>query len=245
MAYKEELQSNNNDLRELLNTLRESGGQLQEKTIEPSTSVQEIVPDSNYDGLSKVTVGAVKLQEKSVSPSASAQTITPDSGYDGLNKVTVNAVTNLSAGNIKKGVVVGGVTGSFTADADATAAQILSGKIAYVAGAKITGSMADNGAVTQSLTTTGASYTIPAGYHNGSGKVTTAITNLTAANIKSGVTVGGVAGTYDPSYTNVSASITPVSVKNLISSVTISGNIITLKLRLDTSVTATITLTLS
>ena len=60
---------------------------------------------------------------------------------------------------------------SFTDDANATAAQILSGKIAYVKGNKITGTMANRGAITQTLNA-GGSYTIPAGYHNGSGKVT-------------------------------------------------------------------------
>ena len=57
---------------------------------------------------------------------------------------------------------------SFTDDANATAAQILNGKIAYVKGNRITGTMANRGAVTQTLNA-GGSYTIPAGYHNGSG----------------------------------------------------------------------------
>jgi len=81
----------------------------------------------------------------------------------------------------------------------ATAAQVLSGKtFTSTAGIKASGTMTNNGAVSKTLTTTGSSYTIPAGYHNGSGKVTATITNLSAANIKKGVTVGGVAGTYDP-----------------------------------------------
>jgi len=78
----------------------------------------------------------------------------------------------------------------------ATAANILSGKTAYVAGSAITGTMTNRGAVSKTLTTTGSSYTIPAGYHNGSGKVTATITNLTAANIATGKVVGGVTGTY-------------------------------------------------
>ena len=53
---------------------------------------------------------------------------------------------------------------------DATASQILSGKKAMVKGNTITGTMTNRGAVTNTLNA-GGSYTIPAGYHNGSGKV--------------------------------------------------------------------------
>ena len=58
-------------------------------------------------------------------------------------------------------------------DGDATANQILSGKTAWVKGKKVTGTMPNRGAVTQTLNA-GGSYTIPAGYHNGKGKVTAA-----------------------------------------------------------------------
>lgn len=76
---------------------------------------------------------------------------------------------------------------------DATATQILSGKKAWVNGSQITGSMTNRGAVTSSLNA-GDSYTIPAGYHNGSGKVTAnslssqTSATATAARIMSGYT---------------------------------------------------------
>ena len=76
---------------------------------------------------------------------------------------------------------------------DATADQILSGKTALVQGSTITGTMIDRGAVTSTLNA-GGSYTIPAGYHNGGGKVTAnslasqTSATATAANIASGKT---------------------------------------------------------
>ena len=56
---------------------------------------------------------------------------------------------------------------------DATAGDVLSGKTFYKddANTKLTGSMTNNGAVSQALDC-GDSYTVPAGYHNGSGTVT-------------------------------------------------------------------------
>ena len=58
------------------------------------------------------------LQDKTVTPTTSQQTITAGEGYDGLGTVTVNAVTaaideHIVAGNIKSGVTILGVTGSY------------------------------------------------------------------------------------------------------------------------------------
>lgn len=95
------------------------------------------------------------------------------------------------------------ITGTCTYDSNtqnATAAdtEILAGKTAYVKGALKTGTMKNNGAVTGTITTKGGQYTIPQGYHDGSGKVGIDATEqgkLVADNIRDGVTILGVTGT--------------------------------------------------
>ena len=95
------------------------------------------------------------------------------------------------------------ITGTCTYDADtgdatAAVAEILAGKTAYVNGVKLTGTMKNNDAVTGTISTKAGEYTIPIGYHDGTGKVsisTTEQAKIIATNIRSGVTILGVTGT--------------------------------------------------
>ena len=101
-----------------------------------------------------------------------------------------------------------------TSDATATAAEILSPKTAYVNGSKITGTMTNRGAVAGTISTVAGEYTVPAGYHDGSGKVSidsTEQAKLIATNIRSGVTILGVAGSMSGSenVSATSATVTP------------------------------------
>lgn len=91
-------------------------------------------------------------------------------------------------------------SGIDTSDATVTAPDILNGKIAYGNDGKLTGSMRNNGAVNKSISNKSESYTIPQGYHNGSGKVAISDSEqakIIASNIKKGVSILGVAGSYE------------------------------------------------
>lgn len=85
-----------------------------------------------------------------------------------------------------------------TQDATATDAEIIDGKTAYNKGAKITGKMPNNGAVSGTISTKAGVYTVPQGYHDGSGKVQISATEqakIIPGNIRDGVSILGVTGT--------------------------------------------------
>lgn len=92
-------------------------------------------------------------------------------------------------------------------DATAAVAEILKDKTAYARGSKLTGTMPNNGAISKELATVSEEYTVPMGYHDGSGKVKIAATEqakIIPANIKQGVEVLGIVGTLEPS-SNITA----------------------------------------
>ena len=98
-----------------------------------------------------------------------------------------------------------------TSEATATAAAILVNNKAVVRGVMVEGEMPNNGAVTGTIATKEGQYTIPQGYHDGSGKVSIASTErakLIADNIREGITILGVAGTMSGSEDVVAQSKT-------------------------------------
>ncbi len=111
--------------------------------------------------------------------------------------VVINGVTysNVPEVDIPKS---GGGTAKFfdTADADATGANLLTGKTAYNASGAISGSMANNGSTSGTISTKAGTVTIPAGYTSGGtvSLASAAISDLTSANLLQGKTVLGVSG---------------------------------------------------
>lgn len=180
-----------------------------------SATVQEgatyTIPAGYHNGSGTVSGvgggGSYTLQSKSVTPTKSQQSITPDTGYYGLSDVTVAAIPEAYQN-------VSAVT--------ATASDVLATKIIVDAtGETITGSMINNGAVSRTLdaTTDNQSYTVPAGYHNGSGSVsitleeksatpTTSAQNITptSGKVLSKVTVAAIPAQYGDTTNDTAAA---------------------------------------
>lgn len=118
------------------------------------------------------------------------------------------------------------ITGTSTYDSDTSndnviASEILATKTAHARGTALVGTMPNNGAVTGTITTIDGEYTIPVGYHDGSGKVSISSTEqakLIAENIRQGVTVLGVEGTMSGSEDVIAQSriITPTAAAQVI-----------------------------
>lgn len=126
------------------------------KTLDATSNNQTYtVPAGYHNGSGTVNI---TLETKSTTPTTSTQNITPTSGKV-LSKVTVNAIP----------AAYQDVT-----NVNATAGDVLSGKVIVLAnGSEVSGTMTNRGAVSKTLDATSGnqSYTVPAGYHNGSGTV--------------------------------------------------------------------------
>lgn len=178
----------------------------QEKTTKATAFPVVVTPDADYDALTKVTVTipdnlsgsniksgvniagvtgtyAPSLQSKVSTPTAFPLTINPDSGYDGLSKATVNAPSNLSSGNIKSGVSIAGVTGSYTGESPTS----------------------------QSKSYTPSSFPVTirpdSGYNYLSQVTVNKPTSLVASSIAPGQTICGIDGTWEPNLQN--RTVTP------------------------------------
>lgn len=111
------------------------------------------------------------------------------------------------------------ITGSCTYDSDtsedtAVVAEILSGKTAHARGTALEGTMPNRGGVTGTISTKAGQYTVPQGYHDGSGKVSIDSTEqgkIIAGNIKSGISILGVTGNYagEPVSVQSNKNVTP------------------------------------
>lgn len=234
-------------------------------TINRSTSAQYINIPIGYNSIAaSYTISATPNMTlptavaNSASGSSNKLTFTPTTANKYINiptgynttasYYTLKGDSNLKAENIKSGVTIFGISGSYTAstgldtsDATASAADILSNKTAYVNGSKITGTMANNGQTGGTITSQGGTYTIPAGYTTG-GTVT--------ANISSGSTT--VSGSTSASSATIttgngtltltkSVSITPNVTAGYISAGTQGSVNISLTASVTTKAAATIT----
>ena len=210
------------------------GGTLQSKTVNSSTTSQNVVPDEGNYGLSSVTVNPYTLDSKTVDSSTVLQTITSDE--DGLSSVTVNPY----------------VLDSKTVDPSTN-------QIIVNSSADGLSSVTVNAANLQSRTVDPSTvqvrhYPTAAGAIGLSSLAVRAVTssidsNIQAENIKDGVTILGVTGTFDGGplqsknidSSTASQTVTPDSDYYGLSSVTVNPYVLDSKTVNSSTVLQTIT----
>ena len=149
-----------------------------------TTTIQELL--NTINSLPEAGGSDPVLQDKTVTPTTSAQTVKADNGYDGLDTVTVNAMPTATQ-----------ATPSITVNSSGLITATATQAAGYVgAGSKsATKQLAFQAAKTITPTTTSQT-AVSSGYYTGGAVTVKGDANLVAGNIKSGVSIFGVSGTY-------------------------------------------------
>ena len=168
---------------------------LQSKTITPTSSQQTINPDSGYDGFNQVIVNASSGGGTAMNlPTSTSSSAT--SGY--TSKATISRSTSNQYLNIPPGTLSTGAyyTISATPNGSATAPSSISGTGATVSHSGTTITLNKTVSVTPSVS---AGYISAGTAGNSSVSLSATDANFTAANIKSGVSIFGLTGSYEGS----------------------------------------------
>lgn len=213
-----------------------SGASLQSKTVSPGESVQTVKADNGYDGLSQVTVNAVsktyvgsgvtKKNAATYTPGTSDQSIASGQYLNGTQ--TIKGDSNLTAANIKSGVKIFNVTGSYAGSSSgggssggsssggsnpklqtktatpSESIQTISPDSGYDGLSSVTVNAVSKTYVGSGVTKKAAATYIPktsdqsiaASQYLSGAQTIKGDVNLVAGNIKSGVSIFGVTGTY-------------------------------------------------
>jgi hypothetical protein len=204
-----------------------SGAVLQSKTVSPSESAQTIKADNGYDGLSQVTVNAVsrtyvgsgvtKKSAATYTPGTSDQNIASGQYLNGTQ--TIKGDNNLTAGNIKSGVSIFGVSGTYTGSSSGGSGSVSLqsktvspsestqtvkpdsgyGGLSQVTVNAISTTYVGSGVTKKAAATytpSTSNQTIAASQYLNGAQTIKGDANLVAGNIKSGVSIFGVTGTY-------------------------------------------------
>ena len=189
------------ELTSVANAIRTKGG----------TSASLVYPAGFVSAIEAIPTGGNLQAKTNINPSTSSQTITPDTGYDGLSSVQINAMPSGSATTPATTITANPTisvsnSGLITATNSKTQSVTPTVSAGYVSGGTA-GTITVNGSNTSQLSTQAAQTITPTTTNKtiASGKYLTGTqtikgdANLVAGNIKSGVKIFGVTGTYEGS----------------------------------------------
>lgn len=201
--------------------------------IEPSGNITISANGTGIDVAQYATAtvnvpsSSIALQEKTnINPTTSSQTITADSGYDGLSSVQINA---MPSGSVTSPATISGTSASLTTGTNTltlsktisvtpnvTTAGYISAGTAGNSAVSLTASVTTKAAATITPTTT--NQTIASGTYLTGTQTIKGDSNLVAANIKKGISIFNVTGSYEPAGVSLQAKtgITPTETSQTI-----------------------------
>ena len=168
-----------------INNLPDAGSGSSEDLTTVLTEQQTLINELSTTLDSKASGGEITLQSKSVTPTTSQQVVTADSGYDGLSEVTVSAMSTATQATPTISV---SSAGKITASSTQSAGYVAAGT------KTATKQLTTQGA--QTITPSTSNKTIASGTYLTGTQTISGDVNLVAGNIKSGVSIFGVSGTY-------------------------------------------------